>query len=66
MPFCMRWDGHIKPGIKYSNPVISLDIMPTFIEAAGGKIDPAWKLDGVDLMPYLAGKNKERPHDTLY
>ena len=40
--------------------------MPTAVVAAGGKVDPAWKLDGVDLMPYLTGKNTGRPHETLY
>ncbi len=24
------------------------------------------KLDGVDLLPYLTGKNEARPHETLY
>lgn len=66
IPFCMQWNGHIKPGQKYSNPVISLDILPTFIAASGGKIDPAWKFDGVNLIPYLTSKKTGRPHDILY
>ncbi|MBF0199582.1 MAG: sulfatase-like hydrolase/transferase, partial [Planctomycetes bacterium] len=66
VPFCARWDGVIPAGQKLSDPVISLDIMPTFIKAAGGKVDQAWKLDGVDLIPYMTGKNKDAPHDTLY
>lgn len=66
VPFCMQWNGRIKLGQKYKYPIISLDILPTFITAAGAKVDPAWKLDGVDLMPYVTGKNAGRPHDTLY
>jgi len=65
VPFCMRWDAKLKPGTIYKYPVISLDIMPTLIKAAGGKVDPEWKLDGVDLLPYLTGKNRERPHNVL-
>jgi arylsulfatase A-like enzyme len=29
-------------------------------------VDPAWKLDGVDLLPHLNGQRKEPPHDVLY
>ena len=40
--------------------------MPTCVAAAGGAVDPAWKLDGVNLLPYLSGENTARPHQTLY
>jgi arylsulfatase A-like enzyme len=66
VPFCAQWKGKIPSGMVYDNPIIQLDILPTAVVAAGGKIDPAWKLDGVDLMPYLAGGNKGKPHETLY
>jgi arylsulfatase A-like enzyme len=46
--------------------VVQLDVMPTCVAAAGGAVDPAWKLDGVNLMPYLTGENSGRPHQTLY
>jgi arylsulfatase A-like enzyme len=66
IPFCMQWKGKIKPGTTYENPIIQLDILPTAVIAAGGKIDPEWKIDGVDLMPYLTGANSAKPHETLY
>jgi arylsulfatase A-like enzyme len=71
IPFCVQWKGKIPAGVTYTNPIIQLDILPTAIAAAGGKVDPAWKLDGVNLLPYLtgenlAGGNKAKPHETLY
>jgi arylsulfatase A-like enzyme len=66
VPFCMQWKGRLPAGKVYEHPIIQLDLVPTCVQAAGGKVDPAWKLDGVDLMPYLTGKISERPHETLY
>jgi arylsulfatase A-like enzyme len=58
VPFCMQWTGTIPAGTTYEHPIIQLDILPTALAAAGVKADPAWKLDGVDLMPYLTGKQR--------
>ena len=66
VPYCIQWKGKIKPGTTYENPIINLDILPTVVVAAGGKISRDWKLDGVDLMPYLTGANTGKPHDVLY
>lgn len=66
VPFCVQWKGKISAGKTYEHPIIQLDILPTAVAAAGGKIDPAWKLDGVDLLPYLIGENAGQPHETLY
>jgi arylsulfatase A-like enzyme len=66
VPFCMQWKGKLPAGKVYDHPIIQLDMLPTCLSAAGGKIDPAWKLDGVDLLPYLTGAMTERPHDALY
>jgi arylsulfatase A-like enzyme len=66
VPFCVQWKGHIPEGETYENPIINTDILPTSLAAAGAEIDPAWKLDGVNLLPYLEGKEEGRPHETLY
>src|SRR5439155_11464187 len=66
IPYCVQWKGHLPAGKVYDLPVLNLDILPTAVVAAGGTVDPAWKLDGVDLMPYLTGKDSARPHETIY
>jgi arylsulfatase A-like enzyme len=66
VPFAMQWKGRIKPGQTYENPIINMDILPTSLDAAGAEIDPVWKLDGVNLLPYLTGEKSGRPHETLY
>lgn len=66
VPFCMQWKGALPAGKTYDAPIIQLDLLPTAVTAAGGVVDPAWKLDGVDLLPYLTGQNAGKPHEALY
>ncbi|HEX3654550.1 MAG TPA: sulfatase-like hydrolase/transferase [Pirellulales bacterium] len=66
LPFIVQWKGTLPAGKLYEQPAIQLDVMPTCIAAAGGTIDPAWKLDGVNLLPYLSGQQPGLPHETMY
>ena len=66
IPFIMRWPGVIPAGSTYNQPVISLDIMPTALAAAGRPPAPESRLDGVDLRPALSGQSSVPPHETLY
>lgn len=66
VPFSMQWKGKLPADKTYEHPIIQLDLLPTMLAAAGAEIDPAWKLDGVNLVPYLTGENAGKPHETLY
>jgi arylsulfatase A-like enzyme len=65
-PFLVQWKAKLPAGRTYDRPVISLDLVPTCVAAGGGEVKAEWKLDGVDLLPYLTGKNDKAPHDPLY
>jgi arylsulfatase A-like enzyme len=66
VPFMMQWPGTIPAGKVDDRPVIQLDVLPTALAAAGIKAKPEWKLDGVNLLPFLTGKNSASPHEVLY
>jgi arylsulfatase A-like enzyme len=66
VPFVVRWPGKLPAGTVYEQPVIQLDVLPTALAAAGVELDSTSKLDGVNLLPYLAGDTKSPPHETLY
>jgi arylsulfatase A-like enzyme len=65
VPFIVSWAGHIKPG-EFTHPTIQLDLNATALGAAGVKANPDWKLEGVDLLPFLTGEKTGAPHDALY
>jgi arylsulfatase A-like enzyme len=65
VPYMMRWKGQLPEGISYHHPVTSLDLAPTFLELAGGKISEENDFDGLNLMPFITGKMEGRPHKTL-
>lgn len=67
VPFVVSWPGRIAAGSSYHQPVSSLDIFPTALAAAHTPRDPTLPaLDGVDLLPFLAGENSSVPHERLY
>ena len=66
VPFVIRWKGHVAEGRTDSRPIIQLDVLPTALAAAGVGVRPEWKLDGVNLLPYLTGNQTGAPHDALY
>lgn len=66
VPFMVQWKGRLPAGEVSRHPVISLDIHPTAVAAAGENIDPEWRLDGADLLPLLSGEDASAPHEALY
>ncbi len=65
VPYVLTWPGLIKPGI-FEQPAIQLDLHATALAAAGVDAQPEWKLDGVNLLPFLSGERTDAPHDALY
>ncbi len=66
VPYIVRWKGTLPAGRVCDFPVSALDIFPTALAAAGVAADPQRPLDGVNLLPFLTGREKGRPHETLY
>jgi arylsulfatase A-like enzyme len=67
VPFLISWPGRVPAGRDYAEPVISLDVLPTALAAAGVKRDPKLPpLDGVNLLPFLSGEKTTAPHARLF
>jgi len=55
--FIARWPGKIEPGTVSDALIEYVDVLPTYIEVAGGT--PPSILDGKSLLPVLTGETKE-------
>ena len=66
VPFMVQWKGTLPKGEVYDKPVIALDIFGTAAAIAGAPLPKSRTIDGVNLMPYLTGENRGRPHDVLF
>lgn len=66
VPWAMRWPAKVKAGGVIDDPIISLDILPTFIEASGNKVSDNWNLDGRSFLPLLTGAVKSQPTRVLH
>ena len=64
IPFLVQWKGKLPAGVVYEKPLISLDILPTAVALASGKVAP--NVEGVNLLPYLTGEKSQPPHDQLF
>jgi arylsulfatase A-like enzyme len=66
VPFAVQWPAKLPKGQDYKQPIMSLDIFPTAMAAAGIQKQLKNPLDGVNLLPFLTGENQSRPHQTLF
>ena len=65
VPGIVRWPGRIQPGTESDVPVIGSDFFPTVLAATGVEPRDGRPLDGVNLLPALAGAEIDRP-EPLY
>ena len=65
VPFVVTWPSHLKPGV-FPHPVVQTDLHATALAAAGISPDPAWKLEGTNLLPHFSGTTTTAPHDALF
>jgi len=66
VPFAMQWPAQIKDGLVYNEAISSLDIFATIKAIIPSAPKPKNTLDGVNLLPYLKGYNKNAPHEFLF
>lgn len=66
VPFMMKWKNKIPAGLRYEYPVISTDIFSTVAENVGATLPTDRTYDGVDLVSFVNGENKDKPHEQLF
>jgi arylsulfatase A-like enzyme len=66
VPFAMSWPAKLAGGQVYDNAVVSVDLLPTFLEAASVAGREKITTDGVDLIPFVKGdRGNDKPHETI-
>lgn len=66
VPFFLHWKQRFPEPAVFEDMVSALDILPTCVAAAGGRLESERPLDGVNLMPFLEGQASGVPHQTLF
>ncbi len=66
VPYLMHWPARIEAGSRLTAPVSHFDIFATSAAAAGAGLPQDRAIDGVDLMPYIGGQQRGRPHEALF
>lgn len=66
VPTLAWWPGRIAPGIECDAVAGTIDLLPTFVALAGGRVPAEPVIDGRDLSPLLFGKNKQSPREAHY
>jgi len=66
VPLIIKWPGVAAPGLVVHEPVISTDIYPTCLAAAGLPPRPHQHLDGVNLGPLLRGTGGLAPRSLFW
>ncbi len=66
VPFLMKWPANVPKGVRFDKPIGHVDIFATAAAAASAEVPKDRVLDGVDLVPFGAGRNPGVPHKSLF
>ena len=66
VPTFARWPERIPPGTRVEAPVHHFDLFATAAAAAGAPLPTDREIDGVDLLPWAAGRAEGVPHRSLF
>ncbi|NQU41923.1 sulfatase-like hydrolase/transferase, partial [bacterium] len=65
VPYIIAWPSRLDRGVRFDRVACSLDLLPTFLSAAGVPYQEG-EFDGVNLLPYLARGEQGNAHEYLY
>lgn len=63
VPFVLRWPGHTQAAQQSGVPVVGYDLLPTFVDVAGGVVP---KVDGISLLPFLTDAEKSTERSLIW
>ena len=66
IPLIVKYPPMVQPGTVSSEPVISYDYYPTFVDFAGGELPTQQTIDGVSLKPVLSEPEASLQDRALY
>jgi len=65
-PTIAWWPGRVPAGAVSDAMSGNIDVLPTFMKLAGGKLPNDRKIDGADLSRILLGQSKDSPREAHY
>ena len=66
VPLIVKYPGLVKPGTVCSEPTISYDFYPTFVDLAQGSLPDDQTIDGQSLKPLLLDSSTKLSRDALH
>ena len=66
VPFIVSWPRQLPAGKVCSEPIISLDVLPTAVAVAGGELPKDRIIDGHNMIPALLGKIDGPLHKAFF
>lgn len=66
VPTLAWWPGRIPAGTQIDAIISQMDILPTLVGLAGGKVPEDNPIDGKDIWPLLSGTGRESPHEAIF
>lgn len=66
VPFIARWPGRIPAGVRSAEPLMAIDLLPSFAELLGAELPEQRKIDGRAALPLLLGEPGARSPQEAY